>query len=78
MPDLSTEIKGIIARQLEIKNEKVTGNARLIDDLGADSLDIIELLSILEEKFNVQLTDESDNKTTTVEDIVSYIEERAA
>jgi acyl carrier protein len=78
MSDVSERIKAIIARQLEIKKEKVTESARIIDDLGADSLDVIEVISILEEKFDIQIPDEDDSKVKTVGDLVLYIEGKIA
>lgn len=78
MPAASEKIKAIIARQLEIKEERVTENARIADDLGADSLDVIEFFSILEEKFDIQIPDEGDRKILTVGDLVSYIEGKIA
>jgi acyl carrier protein len=76
MSDISKNIKNTIAQQLEIKEGRVIGSARIIDDLGADSLDIIELLSILEEKFDIQIPDEDSNRITTVDYLISYIEEK--
>ena len=73
MPGTSEEVKGIIARQLEIKYEKVTEDASIIDDLGADSLDVIEFTSILEEKFDIHIPEENANSLKTVGDLVSYI-----
>jgi len=78
MPDLSEKIKFVIARQLEIKAEAVVSDAKIIEDLGADSLDIIDLFSMIEEEFGIQIPGEDDNKITTVGDLVEYIEERSA
>jgi len=77
MPDLSEKIKFVIARQLEIKAEAVVSDAKIIEDLGADSLDIIDLFSMIEEEFGIQIPGEDDNKITTVGDLVEYIEERS-
>lgn len=74
MSDASVKIKTIIAQQLEVKEERVTGNAKIIDDLGADSLDAIGLLSILEEKFGIQIPDEDNSRIKTVGNLISYIE----
>ncbi|MFH1837533.1 MAG: acyl carrier protein [Candidatus Omnitrophota bacterium] len=74
MSEVSERLKGIIARQLEIKEERVTENAMIVDDLGADSLDIIEIVSILEEKFDIEIPDDRSNKITTVGALVSYID----
>jgi len=74
MSDISGKIRTIIAQNLEIKEEKVTEGSRIVDDLGADSLDIIEFFSVVEEKFDIKITGEDANKLITVGDLVSYIE----
>jgi acyl carrier protein len=76
MSDVLEKIKLIISQQLEIKNERVTENARIVEDLGADSLDVVELLSILEENFDIQIPTEEGDKITTVRDLVFCIEEK--
>ncbi|MDD4956791.1 MAG: acyl carrier protein [Candidatus Omnitrophica bacterium] len=76
MSDTAKKIKGIIARQLEIKEEKVTENARITDDLGADSLDIIEALSILEEEFDIRIPGKEGDDLKTVGELISYIDEK--
>lgn len=73
MEDIFEEIKGIIIEQLGIEEEKVTMEASFIDDLGADSLDIVELVMALEEKYNTEITDEVAEKMVTVKDVVEYI-----
>ena len=78
MLDIAEQIKAIITRQLEIKEERVTEIANLSDDLGADSLDVIEIVSILEEKFDIDIPDEDGEKITTVKELVSYIEVKTA
>jgi len=75
---VSEKIKSIIAEQLGVKVEEVTPQASFIDDLGADSLDTVELIMALEEEFNVEIPDEDAEKMTTVGDAVKYIEEKAA
>ena len=72
------KIKGIIAEQLGVKPEEVTPQASFIDDLGADSLDTVELIMALEEEFNVEIPDEDAEKMTTVGDAIKYIESKAA
>jgi len=72
------KIKSIIAEQLGVKAEEVTPQASFIDDLGADSLDTVELIMALEEEFNVEIPDEDAEKMTTVGDAIKYIEEKAA
>jgi acyl carrier protein len=70
------EIKSIIAGQLEIKRETISENSNIFNDLGADSLDVIELVSLLEEQFDIQIPEEESNKITTVGDVVNYVEEK--
>ena len=67
------KVKGIIAEQLGVEEEKVTENASFIDDLGADSLDIVELIMALEEEFDIEIPDEDAEKIATVKDAVDYI-----
>ena len=71
------KIKAIIAEQLGVKPEEVTPSASFIDDLGADSLDTVELVMALEEEFGIEIPDEDAEKMTTVGDAVKYIEEKA-
>ena len=72
------KIKAIIAEQLGVKPEEVTPKASFIDDLGADSLDTVELIMALEEEFNIEIPDEDAEKMATVGDAVKYIEEKKA
>ena len=72
------KIKAIIAEQLGVKADEVTPQASFIDDLGADSLDTVELIMALEEEFNVEIPDEDAEKMTTVGDAIKYIETKAA
>ena len=76
MPKVLENIKLVISHQLKIKNESVTENSRIVDDLGADSLDVIELLSILEERFDVKIPSEKSDEITTIRDLELYIEEK--
>jgi acyl carrier protein len=71
------KIKSIIAEQLGVKSEEVTPQASFIDDLGADSLDTVELIMALEEEFGVEIPDEDAEKMTTVGDAIKYIEEKS-
>jgi len=75
---VSEKIKSIIAEQLGVKADEVTPQASFIDDLGADSLDTVELIMALEEEFNVEIPDEDAEKMTTVGDAIRYIEEKTA
>lgn len=70
------KVKSIISEQLGVKPEEVTPEASFIDDLGADSLDTVELVMALEEEFGVEIPDEDAEKITTVADAVKYIEEK--
>ncbi len=78
MAAVEERIKAIIAEQLGVKPEEVTPQASFIDDLGADSLDTVELIMALEEEFNVEIPDEDAEKMTTVGDAVKYIESKSA
>ncbi|MCX5697333.1 MAG: acyl carrier protein [Candidatus Omnitrophica bacterium] len=72
------KVKSIIAEQLGVKVEEVVPEASFIDDLGADSLDTVELVMALEEEFGIEIPDEDAEKITTVGDAVKYIEEKTA
>ncbi len=71
------KIKNIIIEQLGTAESAVTMEASFIDDLGADSLDIVELIMAIEEEFNIEIPDESAEKVVTVGDVVEYIKENA-
>jgi len=71
------KVKSIIAEQLGVKQEEVTPGASFIDDLGADSLDTVELVMALEEEFGVEIPDEDAEKIATVGDAIKYIEEKS-
>ena len=72
------KIKSIIAEQLGVKAEEVTPGASFVDDLGADSLDTVELIMALEEEFSIEIPDEDAEKMKTVGDVIKYIEEKAS
>ena len=72
------KVKSIIAEQLGVKQEEVTPTSSFIDDLGADSLDTVELVMALEEEFGIEIPDEDAEKMTSVGDAVKYIEEKTA
>jgi len=72
------KVKEIIAEQLGVKKEEVTDNAKFIDDLGADSLDTVELVMALEEEFGVEIPDEDAEKMVTVGEAIKYIEQKAS
>lgn len=75
---VAEKVKSIIAEQLGVKIEEVTPEASFIDDLGADSLDTVELIMALEEEFSVEIPDEDAEKMTKVGDAIKYVEEKAA
>ena len=69
------KVKGIIVEQVGVAEASVTIEASFIDDLGADSLDIVELVMALEEEFDIEIPDADAEKVTTVGDVVEYIKE---
>ena len=76
MASSEEKIKSIIAEQLGVKPEEVTPDASFIDDLGADSLDTVELIMALEEEFSVEIPDEDAEKMATVGDAIKYINQK--
>jgi len=72
--DIETKVREKISEQLGVSSDEVTPEASFIEDLGADSLDIVELVMALEEEFNIEISDEDAEKIRTVKDVVSYIE----
>jgi acyl carrier protein len=72
------KVKSIIAEQLGVKPEEVTPEASFVDDLGADSLDTVELVMALEEEFGIEIPDEDAEKIATVGDAIKYIDEKSA
>jgi len=74
---IEEKVKDIIVEQLGVNPEQVTPQASFIEDLGADSLDIVELVMAFEEEFSVEVPDEDAEKLQTVGDVINYIKERA-
>lgn len=70
------KVKEIIVEQLDVDADKVTAGANIQDDLGADSLDVVDLVMSLEEEFDVEIPDEAVESIKTVGDIVKYIEDK--
>lgn len=71
------KVKEIIMEQLGVGADQVTPEASFIDDLGADSLDTVELVMALEEEFNIEIPDEEAEKITTVKDAIEYLNKNA-
>lgn len=70
------KVKKLLCEQLNIKPETVTLKSKIIEDLGADSLDVVEMLMVLEDEFNITVTDEESLAMTTVGDIVTLIDKK--
>ncbi len=77
MSDVQERVKKIIVEHLGVEDGKVTTNASFIDDLGADSLDTVELVMAFEEEFGCEIPDEAAEKILTVKDAVEYIQQHA-
>ena len=71
--DVQAKVKDIIVQQLGVDLDKVTLEASFVDDLGADSLDVVELVMAFEEEFGVEIPDESAEKIATVKDAVDFL-----
>ena len=74
MSDVAERVKKIVVEHLGIEESKVTDNASFIDDLGADSLDTVELVMAFEEEFQIHISDDEADKLQTVDDIVKMID----
>ena len=72
--EVETKVREIISEQLGVSPDEVTPEASFIEDLGADSLDIVELVMALEEEYDMEISDEEAEKIRTVQDVVNYIE----
>ncbi|WP_026487229.1 acyl carrier protein [Caldanaerobius polysaccharolyticus] len=70
-------VKKIVAEQLGVGEDEITTESSFIDDLGADSLDVVELIMALEEEFDIEIPDEDAEKISTVGDAVEYIKQHA-
>ena len=76
-PEIEAKVKQIIIDELGVDENEVTPNARFIDDLGADSLDTVELVMRFEEEFGIEIPDEDAEKITRVKEAIEYIENHA-
>ncbi len=75
MSSIEERVKKIVVEQLGVKEDEVTPEASFVDDLGADSLDTVELVMALEEEFETEIPDEDAEKITTVKQAVDYVKE---
>jgi acyl carrier protein len=78
MSETADRVKKIVVEHLGVEGEKVTEDASFIDDLGADSLDIVELVMAFEEEFGVEIPDDAAEKISTVRDAIEYIDANKA
>ena len=78
MSDVTERVKKIVVEHLGVEDEKVTENASFIDDLGADSLDTVELVMAFEEEFGCEIPDDAAEKILTVKDAITYLDEQAS
>ena len=74
MSDVAEKVKKIVVEHLGVDEDKVAENASFIDDLGADSLDTVELVMAFEEEFGIEIPDDAAEKIQTVKDAIDYIE----
>jgi len=78
MPGVEQKVKQIIVEQLGVDESQVDNSASFVEDLGADSLDIVELVMAFEEAFEIEIPDEDAEKITTVKEAIDYIEARTS
>jgi acyl carrier protein len=78
MQDIFEKVRDIVARELKIEPEKITLDSSFVDDLGADSLDMVELVMALEDEFGISISDEEAQTIRTIRDAVEYIENATA
>ncbi|HNP36461.1 MAG TPA: acyl carrier protein [Woeseiaceae bacterium] len=77
MSSIEEQVKSIVAEQLGVKEDEVTNDASFVDDLGADSLDTVELVMALEEEFETEIPDEDAEKITTVQQAIDFVNSRS-
>lgn len=76
MSDIGVRVKKIVIEHLNVEEEKVTDTASFIDDLGADSLDTVELVMAFEEEFGIEIPDDAAEKILTIKDAIDFIEKQ--
>ena len=76
MSSIEEQVKSIVAEQLGVKEDEVTNDASFVDELGADSLDTVELVMALEEEFETEIPDEDAEKITTVQQAIDFVKSR--
>ncbi len=74
---LIDDIKEVVVEQLSVNPDEVKEESKFVEDLGADSLDVVELVMALEEKFDIEIPDDEAEKIQTVQDVLSYVESKA-
>ena len=72
------KLKAIVIEQLSVGEQEVVNEASFLDDLGADSLDVVELVMAIEEEYGIEIPDDDAEKLQTVQDAITYVEERTA
>ncbi len=72
------KLKAIVIEQLSVGEEEVVNEASFLDDLGADSLDVVELIMAIEEEYGIEIPDDDAEKLQSVQDAINYVEERTA
>lgn len=78
MSTIDERVKKIVIEQLDVKEEDVSNEASFVDDLGADSLDTVELVMALEDEFEIEISEDAAEKITTVQQAIDYIKEHQA
>ena len=76
--DTLERVKKVLVEQLDVDASSITPEASIVDDLGADSLDIVEIIMGLEDQFDVEIPDEDAEKITTVQEIINYVQQKGA
>ena len=76
MAEIASRVKEIIAQELGVEQEKVTDDASFVEDLGADSLDTVELVMAFEEEFGIEIPDEDAEQMQTVGEAIAYLEKK--